>query len=265
MSNIAGHNSFLTVEEVRKSFGGLNAINRVSFTLREKQIKSIIGPNGAGKTTLLNLIMGIYSPDSGKISFLNQRIDKLKPHQIAKIGISRTFQIIALFENMSVIENVMVGLHVRTKSEFFSNSFLLHRARREEDLIFQNAWEKLGFVGLGERGSEPVSALTFPEQRLLEIARALSTNPKIILLDEPAAGLNTTEINMMSQLIQRIRTQGITVLLVEHQMRLVMDISDEILVLNHGVEIAEGQPNEIQNNHDVITAYLGEKIEIAKH
>jgi ABC-type branched-subunit amino acid transport system ATPase component len=259
-----GNSSLLTVEEVEKSFGGLVAINHVSFTMGEGQIKSIIGPNGAGKTTLLNLIMGVYSPEAGKILFNHHRIEKLKPHQIASLGISRTFQTIALFENMSAVENVMVGRNVRTRSEFFSNSFLLRRARIEEDAIAQNAWEKLYLVGLKERGSELASALTFAEQRLLEIARALSTDPKLILLDEPAAGLNATEIRMMSQLIQRMRTKGITILLVEHQMGLVMDISDEILVLNYGTKIAEGKPREIQNNQEVINAYLGEKIEIAK-
>ena len=259
-----GNNAVLTLEEVSKSFGGLLAINNVSFTLKEGQIKSIIGPNGAGKTTLLNLIMGVYTSNSGKIWSLNKRIDKLKPHHIASLGISRTFQTIKLFENMSVVENVMVGKHVRTKSEFFSNFFLLRQARTEEDSITHDAWEKLDLIGLKERGLESASAITFAEQRLLEIARALATNPKILLLDEPAAGLNVTEVKMMSQLIKKIRDQGITVILVEHQMSLVMDISDEILVLNYGSKIAEGTPNEIQNNEEVIKAYLGEKIDLVK-
>jgi ABC-type branched-subunit amino acid transport system ATPase component len=259
-----GHNSLLTVENVQKSFGGLVAINRLSFTLEEGQIKSIIGPNGAGKTTLLNLIMGVYSPETGNIVFDNHRIERLKPYQIASLGISRTFQTIALFENMSVIENVMVGRHVRTRSEFFSNSFLLRQARIEEAAIARIAWEKLDLVGVKERGLEAATALTFAEQRLLEIARALATDPKLILLDEPAAGLNMTEIKMISQLVRNIRAQGVTVILVEHQMDLVMDISDEILVLNYGTKIAEGKPDDIRNNQEVITAYLGEKIEIAK-
>lgn len=254
----------MTVEDVQKSFGGLVAINRLSFTLEEGQIKSIIGPNGAGKTTLLNLIMGVYSPETGNIVFDNHRIERLKPYQIASLGISRTFQTIALFENMSVIENVMVGRHVRTRSEFFSNSFLLRQARIEEAAIARIAWEKLDLVGVKERGLEAATALTFAEQRLLEIARALATDPKLILLDEPAAGLNMTEIKMISHLVRRIRAQGVTVILVEHQMDLVMDISDEILVLNYGTKIAEGKPDDIQNNQEVITAYLGEKIEIAK-
>lgn len=254
----------MTAEDVQKSFGGLVAINRLSFTLEEGQIKSIIGPNGAGKTTLLNLIMGVYSPETGNIVFDNHRIERLKPYQIASLGISRTFQTIALFENMSVIENVMVGRHVRTRSEFFSNSFLLRRARIEEAAIARIAWEKLDLVGIKERGLEAATALTFAEQRLLEIARALATDPRLILLDEPAAGLNMTEIKMISHLVRRIRAQGVTVILVEHQMDLVMDISDEILVLNYGTKIAEGKPDVIQNNQEVITAYLGEKIEIAK-
>ncbi len=264
MNSALGPNSLLTVEDVQKSFGGLVAINRLSFTLQEGKIKSIIGPNGAGKTTLLNLIMGVYSAETGRILFRNDPIDRLKPHQIASLGVSRTFQTIALFENMSVIENVMVGRHVRTRSEFFSNSFLLPRARIEEAAITRMAWEKLDLVGLKARGSEAVTALTFAEQRSLEIARALATDPKLILLDEPAAGLNMTEIKMISQLVRKIRDQGVTVILVEHQMDLVMDISDEILVLNYGTKIAEGKPREIQNNQEVITAYLGEKIEIAK-
>ncbi len=264
MDGALEHNSLLTVKDVQKSFGGLVAINGVSFALEEGQIKSIIGPNGAGKTTLLNLIMGVYSAEAGKISFNNHSIERLKPHQIASLGVSRTFQTIALFENMSVIENVMVGRHVRTRSEFFSNSFLLPGAKAEEASIAQTAWEKLDLVGLKERGIEAVTALTFAEQRLLEVARALATDPKLILLDEPAAGLNMTEIKMISQLVRKIRDQGATVILVEHQMDLVMDISDEVLVLNYGTKIAEGKPKEIQNNQEVITAYLGEKIEIAK-
>lgn len=264
MNGGVDNNSLLIVEDVEKIFGGLVAINHLSFTIDEGQIKSIIGPNGAGKTTLLNLIMGVYSPDRGKILFDAHRIEKLKPYQIASFGISRTFQTIALFENMSVVENVMVGRHVRTRSEFFSNSFLFRRARTEENAISKMAWEKLDLVGLKERGWEPAPALTFAEQRLLEIARALATDPKLLLLDEPAAGLNMTEIKMISQLVQKIRAQGVTVILVEHQMDLVMDISDEILVLNYGTKIAEGKPREIQNNPEVIRAYLGEKIDIAK-
>ena len=222
-------NRILQVKSLRKNFGGVVALDDLSFEVHEGQIKSIIGPNGAGKTTLFNVISGIYPPTSGEVWFSGKRIANLPPHVAAKRGISRTFQNLQLFSNMSVLENVMVGKHVRTKSEFFSNSFLLRRAKIEEDLIARDAWEKLALVGLKERGLEPASAITFAEQRLLEIARALATDPKIILLDEPAAGLNITEIKMMAQLIQKIKSQGVTVLLVEHQMGLVMDISDEIL------------------------------------
>ncbi len=261
---MSGRDFLLSVENVHKSFGGLIAINQLSFKIHEGQIKSVIGPNGAGKTTLLNLIMGVDTAEAGKIIFDRQSIERMKPHQIASLGISRTFQTIALFENMSVIENVMVGRHVRTRSEFLSNSFLLPRARNEEAAITRMAWEKLDLVGLKARGSETASALTFAEQRSLEIARALASDPKLLLLDEPAAGLNRTEIKMISQLVRTIRDQAVTVILVEHQMDLVMDISDEILVLNYGTKIAEGTPGEIQANEEVITAYLGEKIDIAK-
>jgi len=259
-----GHNTLLAVENIQKNFGGLNAINKVSFTLEEGRIKSIIGPNGAGKTTLLNLIMGVYSTEAGKIVFQDHPIERLKPHQIASLGIVRTFQTIALFENMTVLENVMVGRHVRTRSGFFSNSFLFPRAKLEEAEIARTAWEKLELVGLRERGRESASALTFAEQRLLEIARAMASDPKLVLLDEPAAGLNKTEVKIISQLVRTIRGGGVTVILVEHQMDLVMDISDEIVVLNYGTKIAEGKPKEIQNNQEVITAYLGEKIEVAE-
>lgn len=251
-------NKILEVENVKKSFGGLTAVANVSFSVSEGQIKSLIGPNGAGKTTLYNIVTGIHPITKGAIWFFGNRIDGLKPHVIAKKGIGRTFQNVELFENMSVIENVMMGCHVRTKAGLFGGAFRLHAAREEGRAILDRSMEILGFVGLKERAYEDSSGLPFGLQRYLEIARALATEPKLLLLDEPASGLDPTETLALCELILKIRDSGITVLLVEHNMEVAMEISDEIVVLNYGMKIAEGTPRQIQNNPDVVSAYLGD-------
>jgi len=250
-------NSLLKVVELRKKFGGVVALDGVSFSLSNNCIKAIIGPNGAGKTTIFNIISGVYSPSSGKILFKGERIDRLRAHLIVKKGISRTFQNVQVFPNMTTVENVMVGLHSQTKSEFLACIFKLRSARREERKIYSRAMELLEFVGLQEKANRPVDTLTFHQQRLVEIARALATEPVLLLLDEPAAGLNIKETQQMAELIYKIKEMGISILLVEHDMDLVMDISEEVVVLNSGKVIAEGTPREIQNNEKVIATYLG--------
>jgi branched-chain amino acid transport system ATP-binding protein len=249
----------LQIENVTKSFGGLTALADVSFDVAEGQIKSLIGPNGAGKTTLYNIVTGVEPLTEGAIWFLGKRIDGSKPHVITRRGIARTFQNVELFENMSVIENVMLGRHARTRSGVFTNALRLPAARSEELEIANRSFELLEFVGLGKRVYEDSAGLPFGFQRYLEIARALATDPKLLLLDEPASGLDTAEAQTLCELILKIRDAGITVLLVEHNMEVAMELSDEIVVLNYGMKIAEGTPREIQDNPEVISAYLGDE------
>lgn len=249
----------LQIDHASKSFGGLAALTDVSFSVTEGQIKALIGPNGAGKTTLYNIVTGVESLTDGAIWFLGDRIDRLKPHVITQRGIARTFQNVELFENMSVIENVMLGRHPRTRTGVLGSAFTLPSARGEEREVVKRSMELLEFVGLGHRVHEDSGGLPFGLQRYLEIARALATEPKILLLDEPASGLDSGEAQNLSELIKKIRDIGITVLLVEHNMDVAMDISDEIVVLNYGMKIAEGTPREIQDNPEVITAYLGDE------
>ncbi len=249
----------LDIQKVSKNFGGLTALSGVSFSVTQGQIKSLIGPNGAGKTTLFNIITGVHPVTDGAIWLFGKRIDDLKPHVIAEQGIARTFQSVQLFENMSVIENVMMGRHVRTKKGVFGGAFRLPSALREERDTMDRSVELLDFVGLKDRASESSAGLPFGLQRYLEIARALATEPKLLLLDEPASGLHSSESQELSKLILRIRDRGITVLLVEHNMEVAMEISDEIVVLNYGVKIEEGPPRYIQNSQEVISAYLGDE------
>lgn len=256
----------LQVERLEKRFGGVVAVNGIDFKVEPHKIKAIIGPNGAGKTTIFNLVSGIYPPTSGTIKFKENRIDGLKPHLIAKKGISRTFQNVQVFENMLVVENVMLGRHCRSRSELFAAIINLKRTRAEEKKIYDYSLRMLSFVGLEDKKSEIASNLTFQEQKLLEFARALATEPDLLLLDEPAAGLSVSEADEMIQLIYRIREIGITILLVEHDMDLVMEVSDEVIVLSSGKIIAEGTPRQIQNDEAVITTYLGEReIDDADH
>jgi branched-chain amino acid transport system ATP-binding protein len=246
-----------------KAFGGLMALMDVSFTVFPGQIKALIGPNGAGKTTLFNIITGTLPLTSGTIRFKGKPITGEKPHVIAKRGISRTFQTVELFGNMTVLENVMIGRHPRTRMGLLRSGLRLPGVKGEETEILDAAREKLELFGLAHRSDDPASSLPLGEQKRLEVARALATEPELILLDEPAAGLNETETLRMAEIIKKIREKGITVLLVEHHMELIMGISDEVTVLNYGKIISDGPPERIKNDQRVIDAYLGEEIDYA--
>jgi len=249
----------LVIEGLEKSFGGLRAIAGLDLTIREGQIKSVIGPNGAGKTTLFNLITGVFPASKGLFRYLGKPLKGLKAHEIARLGISRTFQNVELFVHMSAIENVMLGRHRRERAGIFKAGLRLPGMRQEERESRERAHAELEFVGLAGKAEMDALSLPLGEQKVLEIARALATEPQLILLDEPAAGLNPRETVKLSETIVRIRERRITVMLVEHDMSLVMEVSDEVAVLNYGKKIAEGPPREIQRNPEVIAAYLGEE------
>lgn len=251
----------LEIENVAMAFGGLLALHHVNTHVQQGHIKAIIGPNGAGKSTLFNLISGIYQPTKGDIRFEGRSLVGLKPHQIARLGITRTFQTIRLFPGMSVLETVMVGLHRHTHAGFIASALRLPQARREEHLMHERACHILERVGLAAYAHHEAVALPFGLQRHVEIARALAATPKLLLLDEPASGLNHTERQALIELLNTLRNEGTTIMLVEHDMELVMQIADEILVLVYGQPIAEGPPEQIREHPQVIAAYLGEETE----
>ena len=239
------------------SFGGLAALQEVSFAVPRGIVKAVIGPNGAGKTTLFNLITGFLTPDRGQIIFRGEAIQGRPAYAVAARGIARTFQQVQLFDHMTVLENVMVGRHRLTRAGLFGGILRLPAMRREEAAIEARAWEALEFVGLAGRAHQPAGFLPLGLKRLLEIARALASEPRLLLLDEPASGLDQIESDRLGEMILALRSQGLTILLVEHDMSLTMEVAEEIVVLNYGQLLAEGPPRAIQKHPEVIAAYLG--------
>jgi branched-chain amino acid transport system ATP-binding protein len=250
--------SLLEVKNISKRFGGLQAVKDVSFAVRQGMIKAVIGPNGAGKTTLFNLVSGFLSPDEGTVLFRDRPIHGWGTHEVAGLGLSRTFQHIKLFSHMTALENVMVGRHIRGRAGFVAGMLNLPWTQREDREMREHALEIMAFLGIAQFADTEATSLSYGQQRIVELARALAAEPALLLLDEPAAGLNMRETVDMAKLITKIRDRGVTVLIVEHDMQLVMNISDEIVVLSYGEKIADDLPLAVQKDPHVIRVYLGE-------
>ena len=251
--------TLLSVRDVSKRFGGLQAVSGLSFDVGQGSIKALIGPNGAGKTTLFNLVSGMLDPDSGEIFFRGEAVQELSSHEIAARGLVRTFQHIRLFPKMTALENIMVGRHLHSRAGFIAGMLNLPFTWKEERRIREKAFEIMELLGIADNAEAEATSLSYGQQRVVEIGRALACEPQLLMLDEPAAGLNMRETNEMGELIAKVRDMGITVLLVEHDMSLVMKISDEIVVLSYGQKIAEDRPLSIQRNPEVIRVYLGDE------
>ncbi len=251
--------ALLEVSGVSKRFGGLQAVKAVSFRVEKGTIKAVIGPNGAGKTTLFNIVSGFLAPDAGTITFRGEPVQGSPPHRVSARGLARTFQHIKLFTRMSALENVMVGRHVRSRAGFVAGMLHLPFTWSEEREVRARSLDLLDFLGIASLAGAEATILSYGQQRAVELARALASEPEMLLLDEPAAGLNMRETADLAQLIRRIRERGVTVLIVEHDMSLVMSISDEVIVLSYGEKIADGDPRSVQRDADVIRVYLGEE------
>ena len=247
----------LEIRDIHKAFGGVRALREIDFNLEKGSITGLIGPNGAGKTTLFNVITGVFPADRGEVRFAGQPVSRYAVHERVELGIARTFQNVELFESMTVLENILVGLHTRTRCGMIGSIFKFPSIRREEQQARKRADELLEFVGLADYAPRRSSDLPFGWQRLVEVARAMAAGPRLLLLDEPAAGLNMSETRQLGDLIHQIRGQGITILLVEHDMSLTMSISDKIVVLDQGRKIAEDTPRAVQSDEAVMAAYLG--------
>ncbi|MFL6815908.1 MAG: ABC transporter ATP-binding protein [Bradyrhizobium sp.] len=248
----------LTIEHITVHFGGLVAISDMNFVVNEGEVVSLIGPNGAGKTTAFNVITGFLQPSHGHVSYRGASLNNLKPHEVTSLGLARTFQRTSVFQSVSVFENVMIGLHRRGRSRLWDTLLALPRERESESELNQRAGEVLALVGIERRSRELAGSLSYGDQRLLGVALALATDPSMLLLDEPVSGMNATETARFMRLLDRLRELGVTILLVEHDMPMVMGVSDRIVVLNYGKIIAEGRPAAIQGNPEVIRAYLGQ-------